>query len=100
MPNAFTAPKSVRNAVEVVNEASSRKLDFRPRRDGQFLLKLCDEVGGRLAERESAGAPPLLENAVPVIDRVFVNWSASPLAYSADRRDQVRTDVSFDLHAP
>jgi hypothetical protein len=75
---------------ESINEAASRKVEPRPRRRRQFLLKLCHQVGSRLAERESASAAPLLENAVPVIDRVPMNRPASPPAYGAYRRDQVR----------
>src|SRR5690348_13344538 len=45
---------------DLFNEAASRKVELSPRRHRQFLLKLCHQVGSRLAERESAGAPPLL----------------------------------------
>jgi hypothetical protein len=34
---------------DLFNEAASRKVELRPRRHRQFMLKLCDEVGSRLA---------------------------------------------------
>ena len=60
----------------------------------QLDLQLRDQFTHRFAER----APPVIENGVPIGERILMHLTPLPAPHAGNGRDQVRADASFDFH--
>jgi hypothetical protein len=64
----------------------------------ELRLEFGDKVAHHFAVWLAVGASTMIEQALPMIDRVLVDRSASPPPGARDRRDQVGADASFNPH--
>ena len=63
----------------------------RPR---QFSLELRDQFAHWFAK----SAPAMVENGMPISERIFVHRASPPASYAGDGRDEVGADASFYFH--
>ena len=60
----------------------------------QFDLQLRDQFTHRFADRMS----PMIEDGVPIGERIIMYPASVPAPHAGNRRDEVRSDASFDFH--
>lgn len=60
----------------------------------QFALELRDQFTDRFAER----APTMIEDGMPIGERILVHRASAPASHAGDGGDEVGADGSFDFH--
>jgi hypothetical protein len=64
----------------------------------ELRLEFGDKVAHHFAMWLAVGASTVIEQPLPMIERVLVDRSTSPPASARNRRDEVGADASFNPH--